>query len=280
MQSKMKESDPILEIKNLFASTDNLPILKGVSLTVYPGEIHAIMGRNGCGKSTLSKIIAGHPSYNITNGDIKFSGENINSLEPEERSQSGIFLGFQYPIEIPGVSNLEFLRVSTNARRKFLNKEELDTFDFEELVKEKLELVKMDHAFLSRSVNQGFSGGEKKRNEILQMALLEPKIAILDETDSGLDIDALRIVASGIKKISNAQIGIILITHYQRLLDEIEPNYVHVMADGQIIKTGGSDLALELEKKGYEWTDNLVKEACENGSCILIKECKSRVFWR
>ncbi len=260
MQSQMKESYPILEVENLFASTNNLPILKGVSLTVYPGEIHAIMGRNGCGKSTLSKIIAGHPSYNITNGNIKFSGENINSLEPEERSQSGIFLGFQYPIEIPGVSNLEFLRVSTNARRKFLKKEELDTFDFEELVKEKLELVKMDQAFLSRSVNQGFSGGEKKRNEILQMALLEPKIAILDETDSGLDIDALRIVASGIKKISNTQTGIILITHYQRLLDEIEPNYVHVMADGKIIKTGGSALALELEKKGYEWTDNFVKE--------------------
>ena len=260
MQSKMKESDPILEVENLSASTNNLPILKGVSLTVCPGEIHAIMGRNGCGKSTLSKIIAGHPSYDITNGDIKFLGENINSLEPEERSQSGIFLGFQYPIEIPGVSNLEFLRVSTNARRKFLNKEELDTFDFEELVKEKLEIVKMDKAFLSRSVNQGFSGGEKKRNEILQMALLEPKIAILDETDSGLDIDALRIVASGIKRISNAQTGIILITHYQRLLDEIKPNYVHVMSDGQIIKTGESDLALELEKKGYEWTDNFIKE--------------------
>ena len=260
MQSKMKESDPILEVENLYASTDNLPILKGVSLTVYPGEIHAIMGRNGCGKSTLSKIIAGHPSYNITNGDIKFSGENINSLEPEERSQSGIFLGFQYPIEIPGVSNLEFLRVSTNARRKFLKQEELDTFDFEDLVKEKLELVKMDSAFLSRSVNQGFSGGEKKRNEILQMALLDPAIAILDETDSGLDIDALRIVASGINKISNNKMGIILITHYQRLLNEIKPDYVHVMSNGQIIKTGGSELALELEKNGYEWTDNFVKE--------------------
>ena len=216
------------------------------------------MGRNGCGKSTLSKIIAGHPSYIITKGEIKFSGENVNSLEPETRAQSGIFLGFQYPIEIPGVSNLEFLRVSTNARRKFLKKEELDTFDFEELVKKKLELVKMDPAFLSRSVNQGFSGGEKKRNEILQMALLEPKIAILDETDSGLDIDALRIVASGIKKISNSKTGIILITHYQRLLDEIKPDYVHVMSDGQIIKTGGSDLAMELEKNGYEWTDNFV----------------------
>ena len=256
----MTESKPILEVNNLFASTDDLPILKGVSITVYPGEIHAIMGRNGCGKSTLSKIIAGHPSYNITEGDINFSGKNVNSLEPEERAQSGIFLGFQYPIEIPGVSNLEFLRVSTNARRKFLKKEELDTFDFEDLVKEKLELVKMDSAFLSRSVNQGFSGGEKKRNEILQMALLDPAIAILDETDSGLDIDALRIVASGIKKIANNKTGIILITHYQRLLDEIKPDYVHVMSDGQIIKTGGSDLALELEKNGYEWTDNFVKE--------------------
>ena len=256
----MRESDPILEVTNLFASTNDLPILKGVSITVKPGEIHAIMGRNGCGKSTLSKIIAGHPSYEITKGSIKFSGQNINSLEPEERAQSGIFLGFQYPIEIPGVSNLEFLRVSTNARRKYLKKEELDTFDFEDLVKEKLDLVKMDSAFLSRSVNQGFSGGEKKRNEILQMALLEPNIAILDETDSGLDIDALRIVASGIKKISNDQTGIILITHYQRLLDEIKPDFVHVMSDGQIIKTGGSELALELEKNGYEWIDEFSKE--------------------
>ena len=247
----MKESDPILEIENLFASTDNLPILKGVSLTVSPGEIHAIMGRNGCGKSTLSKIIAGHPSYNITNGDIKFSGENINSLEPEERSQSGIFLGFQYPIEIPGVSNLEFLRVSTNARRKFLNKEELDTFDFEELVKEKLELVKMDHAFLSRSVNQGFSGGEKKRNEILQMALLDPEICILDETDSGLDIDALRLVAEGVNNLRNEKRSFIVITHYQRLLDYIKPDFVHIMYNGKIIETGDSSLALELEKSGY-----------------------------
>jgi Fe-S cluster assembly ATP-binding protein len=261
MQSETKELDPILDVNNLFASIDNLPILKGVNISVNPGEIHAIMGRNGCGKSTLSKIIAGHPSYKITKGEIKFSGKDIQSLEPEERAQSGIFLGFQYPIEIPGVSNLEFLRVATNARRKFLNKEELDTFDFEDLVKQKLDLVKMDSAFLSRSINQGFSGGEKKkRNEILQMALLEPKIAILDETDSGLDIDALRIVASGIKKISNKQTGIILITHYQRLLDEIKPDYVHVMSDGQIIKTGESDLALELEKHGYEWTDNFIKE--------------------
>ena len=259
MQSKRKELDPILEVNNLFASIEDLPILKGVNISVNPGEIHAIMGRNGCGKSTLSKIIAGHPSYKITKGEINFSGQDIQSLEPEERAQSGIFLSFQYPIEIPGVSNLEFLRVATNARRKFLKKEELDTFDFEDLVKEKLDLVKMDSTFLSRSINQGFSGGEKKRNEILQMALLEPKIAILDETDSGLDIDALRIVASGIKKISNERTGIILITHYQRLLDEIKPDYVHVMSDGQIIKTGGSDLALELEKHGYEWPDNFSK---------------------
>ena len=253
----MTGKEPLLEISNLFASTDELTILKGVDITINPGEIHAIMGRNGCGKSTLSKIIAGHPSYKINSGHIKFNGLNIESLEPEERAKSGIFLGFQYPIEIPGVSNLEFLRVATNARRKFLNKEELDTFEFEDLVKEKLELVKMDSAFLNRSINQGFSGGEKKRNEILQMALLEPKIAILDETDSGLDIDALRIVASGIKKIANQETGTILITHYQRLLDEIKPDFVHVMANGQIIKTGDSKLALELEKYGYEWTDEI-----------------------
>ena len=260
MESSIHSSQPILEISNLFASTDDLTILKGVNIEIRPGEIHAIMGRNGCGKSTLSKIIAGHPSYQITKGSIKLSGKDIESLEPEERAQSGIFLGFQYPIEIPGVSNLEFLRVATNARRKFQNKEELDTFEFEDLVKEKLDLVKMDSAFLTRSINQGFSGGEKKRNEILQMALLEPKIAILDETDSGLDIDALRIVASGIKKISNKNSGIILITHYQRLLNEIKPDYVHVMANGKIIKTGSSELALELEKYGYEWTDELIQE--------------------
>ena len=258
MKSKKDTKKPILEIHDLFASTENLTILKGVNITINPGEIHAIMGRNGCGKSTLSKIIAGHPSYEITGGKIKLSGTDIEPLEPEERAQSGIFLGFQYPIEIPGVSNLEFLRVATNARRKFLKKEELDTFEFEDLVKEKLEIVKMEPTFLNRSINQGFSGGEKKRNEILQMALLEPEIAILDETDSGLDIDALRIVASGIKKIANEKCGIILITHYQRLLDEIKPDFVHVMANGKIIKTGNSELALELEKNGYEWTDEFI----------------------
>ena len=251
MQSKTKELDPILEVNNLFASIENLPILKGVTISVNPGEIHAIMGRNGCGKSTLSKIIAGHPSYKITKGEIKFSGKDIQSLEPEERAQSGIFLGFQYPIEIPGVSNLEFLRVATNARRKFLNKEELDTFDFEDLVKQKLDLVKMDSAFLSRSINQGFSGGEKKRNEILQMALLEPKIAILDETDSGLDVDALKIVSDGVNAQRNNDNAIVVITHYQRLLDYIVPDFVHILSDGVIIKSGGPELALEVEKNGY-----------------------------
>ena len=260
MKSKKDTKKPLLEINDLFASTENLTILKGVNITINPGEIHAIMGRNGCGKSTLSKIIAGHPSYEITGGKIMLSGTDIEPLEPEERAQSGIFLGFQYPIEIPGVSNLEFLRVATNARRKFLKKEELDTFEFEDLVKEKLEIVKMEPTFLNRSINQGFSGGEKKRNEILQMALLEPEIAILDETDSGLDIDALRIVASGIKKIANENSGIILITHYQRLLDEIKPDFVHVMANGKIIKTGNSELALELEKNGYEWTDKFTDQ--------------------
>ena len=260
MASEKKTDTPLLEIRDLFASTEDLTILKGVNIKINAGEIHAIMGRNGCGKSTLSKIIAGHPSYEITSGEIKLSGTNIEPLEPEERAQSGIFLGFQYPIEIPGVSNLEFLRVATNARRKFLKKAELDTFEFEELVKEKLDIVKMEPTFLTRSINQGFSGGEKKRNEILQMALLEPKLSILDETDSGLDIDALRIVASGIKKIANKNSGIILITHYQRLLDEIQPDFVHVMANGKIIKTGDSELALELEKNGYDWTDEFMKD--------------------
>ena len=253
----MKEKENLLEITNLCASIDNLTILKGVNIKIKEGEIHAIMGRNGCGKSTLSKIIAGHPSYTIKEGNIKFQGKDIQSLEPEERAQAGIFLGFQYPIEIPGVSNLEFLRVATNARRKFQKKVEFDTFEFEDFVNEKLKIVQMDSSFLSRSINQGFSGGEKKRNEILQMALLEPRIAILDETDSGLDIDALRIVAAGIKKIASKKTSVILITHYQRLLDEIKPDFVHVMANGEIIKTGDSSLALELEKHGYEWTDEL-----------------------
>ena len=253
-------SKTILSIKDLHASVEDNVILHGVNLLVKEGEIHAIMGRNGSGKSTLSKVIAGHPAYQVISGSIQFKGINILELEPEERARIGIFLGFQYPVEIPGVSNLEFLRVATNSRRKELEKSELDTFEFEDLVKERLKLVEMDPAFLERSVNEGFSGGEKKRNEILQMALLEPFISILDETDSGLDIDALRIVASGINKLSKPNSATILITHYQRLLNEITPDYVHIMADGKIIKTGTKELAIDLEKTGYKIIDKNTKD--------------------
>ncbi len=248
-------SETILSIKDLHASVEDQEILHGVNLSVKEGEIHAIMGRNGSGKSTLSKVIAGHPSYKVLSGSIQFKDTNILELAPEERARIGIFLGFQYPVEIPGVSNLEFLRVATNSRRKELLQSELDTFEFEDLVKERMKIVEMDPAFLERSVNEGFSGGEKKRNEILQMALLEPFISILDETDSGLDIDALRIVASGINKLAQPSSATILITHYQRLLDEITPDFVHIMADGKIIKTGNKELAIDLEKSGYEFID-------------------------
>ena len=230
-------------------------ILCGVDLTVRAGEIHAVMGRNGSGKSTLSKVIAGHPSYTVTAGTIRFNGVDVDDMSPEERSRAGLFLGFQYPVEIPGVSNLEFLRVSTNARRQALGLEELDTFSFEDHLQQRLELVQMDPSFLERSLNEGFSGGEKKRNEILQMALLEPLVAILDETDSGLDIDALRIVAEGVNHLAGANNATLLITHYQRLLDAFTPQYVHVMAHGRILRTGGAELALELEKRGYDWVD-------------------------
>ena len=247
----------ILDIQDLHALIEEKEILSGVNLQIKEGEIHAIMGRNGSGKSTLAKIIAGHPAYKVTSGSVFFKGKNLLDLDPEERARSGIFLGFQYPVEIPGVSNLEFLRVATNCRRKELGEEELDTFEFEELVNESLDIVKMKPTFLERSVNEGFSGGEKKRNEILQMALLKPLISILDETDSGLDIDALRIVAAGINKLSSSRTSTILITHYQRLLNEIKPDFVHVMSQGKILKTGGSELALELERGGYEWIDQL-----------------------
>ena len=246
----------ILEISDLHASVGDQPILKGVNLKIFSGEIHAIMGRNGSGKSTLSKVIAGHPAYTVNSGSIKFEGQNLLTLEAEDRARLGVFLGFQYPVEIPGVSNLEFLRVATNSRRQKCGEEELDTFEFEELVKERLKIVQMDPAFLDRSVNEGFSGGEKKRNEILQMALLEPTIAILDETDSGLDIDALRIVASGVSQLTKPNTATLLITHYQRLLNEITPDFVHVMSDGQIRRTAGKELAIELEKSGYEWLDS------------------------
>jgi Fe-S cluster assembly ATP-binding protein len=245
----------LLEIQDLCARVDDQPILHGVNLTIRAGEIHAVMGRNGSGKSTLSKVLAGHPAYTVTGGQVRFRGEDLLTLDPEQRSRRGLVLGFQYPVEIPGVSNLEFLRVASNARRVERGGEELDTFAFEDLVRERLAVVQMDPAFLERSVNEGFSGGEKKRNEILQMALLEPEVAILDETDSGLDIDALRIVAGGVNQLATADNATLLITHYQRLLDVITPDFVHVMASGRLLRTGGPELALELEERGYDWLD-------------------------
>jgi Fe-S cluster assembly ATP-binding protein len=249
----MINRNPILEIKNLKASINNIEILKGLNLTVNEGEIHAIMGPNGSGKSTFSKVIAGHPAYQVLSGDIFFKGQSIVSLEPDERSHLGIFLAFQYPIEIPGVSNEDFLRLAYNSKLKSNNQIEIDPIEFLSLISEKLKIIDMASTFLSRNVNEGFSGGEKKRNEILQMSLLNPELAILDETDSGLDIDALKIISKGINTYMNQNKAIILITHYQRLLDYVKPDYIHVMQDGKIIKTGNAQLAEELEKKGYEW---------------------------
>ncbi|MFP4134372.1 MAG: Fe-S cluster assembly ATPase SufC [Halothece sp.] len=246
-------SDVILSIKNLHAKVEDTPILKGVDLEIKAGEIHAIMGRNGSGKSTLSKVLAGHPDYEITAGEITYKGENLAEIEPDQRALKGIFLAFQYPLEIPGVSNLDFLRVAYNSHCKAQGKEEIDAFDFEDLVEEKLDIVKMDPSFLERSLNEGFSGGEKKRNEILQMALLEPTLSILDETDSGLDIDALKIVANGVSQLATSDNATLMITHYQRLLNYVEPDYIHVMADGQMITSGGKELAHQLEENGYEW---------------------------
>ena len=249
----MTLDSPILEIKNLRACIDNNEILKSLNLTINRGEIHAIMGPNGSGKSTFSKIIAGHPAYQVLGGDILFKGSSILDLDPEKRSHLGIFLAFQYPIEIPGVSNEDFLRLAYNSKQKFLNKPEVDPIEFFSIINEKLKLVSMSTVFLSRNVNEGFSGGEKKRNEILQMILLESELSILDETDSGLDIDALKIISNGINTFMDSDKAIILITHYQRLLDYIKPDFVHVMQNGKIIKTGNSELAKELELKGYEW---------------------------
>ncbi|AFZ20080.1 Iron-regulated ABC transporter ATPase subunit SufC [Allocoleopsis franciscana PCC 7113] len=248
-----ENSQIILSVRDLTATVDGNSILKGLNLEVKAGEVHAIMGPNGSGKSTFSKVLAGHPAYEITGGEVTFLGQSLLEMEPEERSLAGVFLAFQYPLEIPGVSNLDFLRVAYNARLKHQGLEEIDTFDFEDLIQEKLEVVKMNPSFLERSLNEGFSGGEKKRNEILQMALLEPKLAILDETDSGLDIDALKIVADGVNQLASPDNATILITHYQRLLNYIEPDFVHVMAAGRILMTGGKELALELEERGYDW---------------------------
>ncbi|MGA7594502.1 MAG: Fe-S cluster assembly ATPase SufC [Gallionella sp.] len=246
-------SRTMLEVKNLHAAVEGVEILKGVDLTVRAGEVHAIMGINGSGKSTFSKVLAGHPDYTVSGGTATFEGGDLFSLEPEARARAGLFLAFQYPVEIPGVSNSALLRLAYNTLQAERGLEELDPLEFEDLLQEKIKVVEMDPRFLSRSVNEGFSGGEKKRNEILQMAVLEPKLAILDETDSGLDIDALRIVASGVNQLLTPDNAVIMVTHYQRLLNYIVPDYVHVMSGGRIVKTGGKELALELEARGYDW---------------------------
>lgn len=243
----------MLEIKNLHASIDGKEILRGINMTVNPGEVHAIMGPNGAGKSTLSNVLAGRDGYKVTQGEVIYKGQNLLELEPEERAQRGVFLAFQYPVEIPGVSNIYLLKAALNAVRKYQGLEEVDAIDFLTLVRDRMKLVKMDEQFLHRNVNEGFSGGEKKRNEILQMAVLEPALAILDETDSGLDIDALKTVAEGVNALRAEDRSIVMITHYQRLLDHIVPDFVHVLSEGKIVKSGDKELAKELEKSGYSW---------------------------
>jgi Fe-S cluster assembly ATP-binding protein len=243
----------MLKIKNLHASIDGNEILKGIDLEVKEGEVHAIMGPNGSGKSTLASVLAGREEYEVTEGSVEYLGEDLLELEVDERAHKGVFLAFQYPVEIPGVANSYFLRAGLNAVRKARGEEELDALDFLSLAKEKARLLDMDESFLNRAVNEGFSGGEKKRNEIFQMAVLDPKLAIMDETDSGLDIDALKIVANGVNALRGPDRGFVVITHYQRLLNYIEPDYVHVLHDGKIVRSGGKELALELEEKGYAW---------------------------
>jgi len=245
----------LLEVKNLHATINDIEILKGVNLSIKPGEIHAIMGPNGSGKSTFSKVLAGHPSYKITNGEILYKDENICDLEPDARSHKGIFLAFQYPVEIPGVNNEDFLRLAYNSKQKALNKSEVDPIQFLEVISDKLKVVNLDTTFLYRNVNEGFSGGEKKRNEILQFAVLESDLGILDETDSGLDIDALRTISEAINQLMTKNKSVILITHYKRLLEYIKPDYIHVMRNGKIIKTSDASFADLLEEKGYEWLE-------------------------
>jgi Fe-S cluster assembly ATP-binding protein len=247
----------VLEINDLHAGIGDREILRGITLRVNAGEVHAVMGPNGSGKSTLAQVLAGNPSYQVTRGTVSYNGQNLLELDPEVRAQNGIFLAFQYPVEIPGVSNAYFLRSAYNEIRKAKGMEEVDPLEFLDLVEEKLKLVDMDESMLSRSVNQGFSGGEKKRNEIFQMAVLTPRLAILDETDSGLDIDALRIVAQGVNTLRSPENATIVVTHYQRLLNYIIPDFVHVIANGRIVKSGGKELALELEEKGYDWLQNV-----------------------
>lgn len=249
-------SDILLEVKNLRARTEDKEILKGINLTIHKGEIHAIMGPNGSGKSTLSAVLAGKESYTVTDGEILFEGKNLLELSPEERSWAGIFLGFQYPIEIPGVTNVNFIKTAVNEHRKMKNLPPLSAAEFLKLMRERMNYVGMDSSFSTRGVNVGFSGGEKKRNEIFQMAMLEPKLALLDETDSGLDVDALRIVANGVNKLKRDDNSFVVITHYQRLLDYIVPDVIHVLYNGTIIKSAGKELALEIEERGYDWIIN------------------------
>ncbi len=253
----------MLEIRNLHARAGDKDILHGLDLTVQKGEVHALMGPNGSGKSTLAHVLAGRPGYEVTEGSVLYLGRDLLALSPEDRARAGLFLAFQYPVEIPGVSNVYFLKAALNALRKHRGEDELDAIEFLELVKEKAGLVEMDEELVKRSVNEGFSGGEKKRNEIFQMAILEPKLAILDETDSGLDIDALRIVAAGVNRLRSPERAMVVVTHYQRLLNHIVPDFVHVLVDGRIARSGGKEMALELEEKGYSW---LEKEPAASGA--------------
>ncbi len=248
----------MIEIKDLYVNVEDKEILKGINLSIKPGELHAIMGRNGSGKSTLSNVISGRDGYTVTKGSITWNGQNLLELDPEERACKGIFMSFQYPVVIPGVNNMYFLKAAVNAQRKYNGKEELDSMDFLAFIKEKIKAVKLDESFLHRDVNDGFSGGEKKRNEIMQMIALEPRLAILDETDSGLDIDALKIVAEGVNNFRNAERSFLVITHYQRILNHMEPDQVHVMIDGRIVKSGGYDLVVKLEQEGYTWLEKSV----------------------
>jgi len=250
----------MLQIKNLHAKVEDKEILRGIDLTINAGEVHAIMGPNGSGKSTLANVLVGRDAFEVTEGEILFEGQELRDVSPEDRAREGLFLAFQYPVEIPGVNNTYFLRAAYNAIRKHRGEDELDGFDFKKLVEDKAKLLELDESLMRRPVNEGFSGGEKKRNEIFQMAVLDPKLAILDETDSGLDIDALRIVANGVNMLRSPERAVLVITHYQRLLDYIEPDFVHVLMDGQIVKSGDKSLALELEDKGYQWVEDEVKE--------------------